>query len=180
MLHFKNWRRIEDIKPLDHSWTDVFHQFLKSDECPSFVKADIQKAKMKVDHESDGDEENLTDEMEMPDWMEILQPHEIYDDYCDDFKFDDGEDYNWAGIMPYPTNSKHFIDEIANPPDDDSLNIPDVDHMLLNSDQQFAFNLIISHLQRKHLSPLRLVVQGAAGFGKSYLISCLLKAIRLM
>ena len=67
----------------------------------------------------------------------------------------------------------------------DGLDIPDVDITLLNEDQTFAFNIVIetplmNFINQEQYKPLRLVVTGTAGSGKSYLIKCLVKAIRLL
>ena len=55
---------------------------------------------------------------------------------------------------------------------------------MLNEDQTFAFNIVIQTLmnfisQNKY-EPFRMVVTGTAGSCKSFLIKCLVKAIRLL
>jgi hypothetical protein len=44
-LHWPNWRKIEDIKPDEMSWTIKKENFLQSDICPNFVKAAIERSK---------------------------------------------------------------------------------------------------------------------------------------
>ena len=62
----------------------------------------------------------------------------------------------------------------------DGLDIPDDD---INEDQTFAFNIVIEPLMnfinQEQYKPFRLVVTGTDS-GKSYLIKCLVKAIRLL
>lgn len=46
-LHGPNWRRIIDIKENNRSWIEKFIEFIELDTCPNFVKADIERAKLK-------------------------------------------------------------------------------------------------------------------------------------
>jgi hypothetical protein len=45
ILHFPNWRTISEIKNDNISWVDRMNSFLISDNCPIFLKADVEKAK---------------------------------------------------------------------------------------------------------------------------------------
>ena len=62
------------------------------------------------------------------------------------------------------------------------LLLPNVDLSKLNDDQQFAFNIVMDALHKfynqQDVDPLRMVVSGMAGSGKSFLINCLVYAIR--
>lgn len=65
------------------------------------------------------------------------------------------------------------------------LQIPNVYVQRLNTEQRFAFNIVLKTLgdyfeKTDNYKPLRMVVSGTAGSGKSYLIKCLVKTIRLM
>ena len=66
------------------------------------------------------------------------------------------------------------------------LDIPNVCISSLNEEQMFAFKLIMTKLHEYQncestdmFEPLRLIIAGTAGCGHSYLIKCLVKAIRL-
>ena len=63
------------------------------------------------------------------------------------------------------------------------LNLTEVSISSLNSDQTFAFNIVMKTLfdyknKIETFEPLRLIIAGTAGCGKSFLIKCLVKAIR--
>ena len=65
------------------------------------------------------------------------------------------------------------------------MQIPNVDINSLNADQKFAFNMVMNSLNiyicgGENFAALRLVVQGTAGSGKSFLIKCLVKTIRTL
>ena len=88
LLRWPSWRKIADIVDVDPpNWLEKFQQFLDSDQCPSFVKAEVERTKK--DHPSDfnGDEEDDDNcsNSQQPEWMELLQPNTIYDDFVDDF-----------------------------------------------------------------------------------------------
>jgi hypothetical protein len=57
ILHFPNWRTISDIKIDQISWIDRMNSFLISNNCPNFLKADVEKAKQNcnVDNLDDPD-----------------------------------------------------------------------------------------------------------------------------
>ena len=195
LLHWPNWRKISDIVDVDPpNWLDKFLQFLASDQCPSFVKADVERAKNNYPSATNGDEEEDHDNAinsQQPEWMELLQPNTIYDDFVDDFQYwDGGPDFDWGQTAElYPTNRIDFLANLrANADSDDAndsvLTLPDVNISSLNQQQLFAFKLVTQRLQSyKHgedVDPLRLVVAGQAGSGKSFLIKCLVHAVRSM
>ena len=62
------------------------------------------------------------------------------------------------------------------------LDIPDVSLNSMNSDQNLAFQIVKKFLKdyredSHELQPLRLILAGTAGSGKSYLIKCIVKAV---
>ena len=125
------------------------------------------------------EDESIEDnDIDQPDWMDVIKP--ITDFVEDsDFKFDDGgPDYDGS-------SSNH---ENLNNSETESfgLDIPNVCISSLNEEQMFAFKLIMTKLHEYQncestdmFEPLRLIIAGAAGCGKSYLIKCLVKAIKL-
>ncbi len=69
--------------------------------------------------------------------------------------------------------------------EDVDLEIVEVDVTSLNEEQTFAFNIVMKTLQdyvehQENFQPLRLIVAGTAGSGKSYLIKCLVKTIKTL
>ena len=72
--------------------------------------------------------------------------------------------------------------------DSQELDLPDVDLSLMNEDQKFAFNIVMQtplnfingDSADNAFELLRMVVSSTAGSGKSFLIKCLIKAVRTL
>ena len=196
LLHWKNWRDLNQIRSGDETWNDCLLEFLKTDACPNFLKADVQRAVRKANgndlqHET-SDSESATDddddEIDRPDWMELIAPAETYDDIVDEFQYDDGgPDHDWSSTtLQYPDDlGLTWIEEISASIEEPDLplKLPDVTISSLNKEQKFAYNLVMNTLinyieDPDNFSPLRLIVAGTAGSGKSFLIKCLVHSIR--
>lgn len=82
LLHTPNWRKLEDIKQNNQTWEQLMSDFLKSDDCPIFVKADIERAKTNYSEEEHDIKENHQqdegDTIEQPEWAQLLEPHKEY------------------------------------------------------------------------------------------------------
>ena len=194
LLHWPNWRKISDIKNDDVSWTEKFNEFIVSDFIPNFVKAAIDQAKMQSVHVNECDsnfsqssEGNIT--AANPEWMDLIQPNAVYDDFTDEFVHDDGgPDYDWsASSHNYPRgfgiNWLDNLNENATVSNVELL-LPEVSISDMNREQRFTFNIIMETLlnYRRNTDdylPLRMIVAGTAGSGRSFLIKCLVKAIRI-
>ena len=189
LLHTPNWRQLLDVKNDNLSWVQQMESFLQTDVCPNFVKADIEKARKHINDDNLEDDIPATAEQcEQPEWMELIQPNPLYDDVYTDFKYDNGgPEYNWCQpTFIYPPdlgvswlqNLQSYIDT-----NDKKLDIPLVDVLKMNNDQKFAFNIVMKTIQNyinksDQFEPLRMIVSGTAGSGKSFLIKCLVKVIR--
>ena len=109
LLHWPNWRNIRDIKDENTTWIEKMTEFFTSEDCPNFVKADVERAKKHKAHEEQNDELNSDDNQESsnekPEWMEVIQPNPSFD-FCTDFNFDDGgPDHDWSETShEYPQN----------------------------------------------------------------------------
>lgn len=195
LLHWPNWRSIEDITGDNPDWISQFTKFLDTDICPNFVKANIENARQNVTSQIIQDTNNDTSDKsndynpEQPDWMELIQPNAVYDDFTSEFDFfDGGPDHIWSiTSLPYPdVNPQEWLTDATQTAErqkNTTLLIPNADCTKLNEKQQLAFNLVMqtifNYVDIPHSAdPLRLVVAGAAGSGKSYLIQCLVKSIR--
>ena len=44
IMHYPNWRKISDIIGEDN-WLTKFEAFIETDDCPNFIKGDVQCAK---------------------------------------------------------------------------------------------------------------------------------------
>ena len=193
LLHWPNWRKISDIKDNNTSWTSSFNEFLSGDTCPLSVKADVERAKSGKEDEM-SDEESEYDNIntqEEPDWMDLIQPCKEYPDEEESMLNDGGPDYDWSRVE-FPCTEKDIenwscsISEHLLQFYSEELRLPDVSLKSMNNDQMFAFNLVLSRLLEYKENPdqfnnhMRLIISGTAGSGKSYLINCLVKAIRLL
>jgi hypothetical protein len=94
LLHWPNWRNINEIKEDNTTWTDKMNNFLVSEDCPNFVKAEVERAKTHHNQNEKNCElptENLHEASnEQPEWMELIRPNITFDDICKDFEYDDG------------------------------------------------------------------------------------------
>ena len=196
LLHWHNWRTVGDITNTENpDWIGKFTNFMTTDHCPVFVQADVERAKeKKTNHaedevEDDDDDGHEGNDRQQPEWFDILKPNAVYDDYTTDFEYDDGgPDYNWnEAAALYPSNAISFLDDLNETQPDtenDGLNLPNIDLLSLNKDQQFAFNMVMTKLQsyKKGIKTdnLRLCISGSAGSGKSHLINSLVYGIRTL
>jgi len=101
LMHWPNWRKIEDIRTNEVSWTSAMEDFLQSKECPNFIKAEVERAKQhhtdKNMNDDDEDDPNDLGEIDEPEWMESVRPNAQYENCTSDFQYDDGgPDFDWT------------------------------------------------------------------------------------
>ena len=140
-----------------------------------------------VDEESDLDQEELDDEDQIrPDWMVLseMRPGADVDISSDLGTRDIDRNYDWFGDVrrSYPnlnlSDISNFIQQARNIGLDDDERLDTtytVDCQKLNDKQLTIFRRIESHYvdlltEPGQIEPLRLIVMGTAGTGKSYLI----------
>ena len=191
LLHWPQWRNITDIKDESTSWVSKMQEFLQSNNCPNFVKADVERARKHIgidEDESDDDQLEDNELEDQPEWMDLVKPNPHYIDGSD-FKYDDGgTEYDWSKAShDYPKNiDVKWVEKMNASLQEDNYNldIPDVNINNMNDDQELVFNIVMAtlkaHNEKRVYQPLRLIVAGTAGSGKSYLIQCLVKAIRTL
>ena len=191
LLHWPDWFDIQEVKGDTESWIDRFTGFISSDEYPAFVKAQVAKAQRYAEHPQEQVFEDDTDydaaeAEEQPDWVDVYAgQNQRYEGVEKDFDFDDGgEDYDWNStctVLPEGKDPKKWLDEMIK--DDEerhtvALELPQVSPFSLNENQRAIVSLVLYTLynfaeKRPDYRPLRLVVSGTAGTGKSYVIKCL-------
>lgn len=76
LLHWPNWFEIQEVKGDAESWIDRFKDFLATNECPTFVKAQVSKAKHYAEHPQepvfeDNVDDDAVEEEEQPDWVDV-------------------------------------------------------------------------------------------------------------
>ena len=104
LLHWPNWFDIQDVKGDTDSWFDRFKEFVSTNECPMFVKAQIVKAQRHAEHPQEDVFEEVEDEdveaEQQPDWVDIYAgQNQRYEGVKKDFDYDDGgEGYDWSSI----------------------------------------------------------------------------------
>ena len=197
LLHWPNWFDIQEVKGDDESWIDRFKDFLATDQCPLFVKAQVAKAQRYAEHpqdpvfEDDMDDDAVEAE-EQPDWIDVYAgQNQRYEGVEKDFDYDDGgEQYDWSSIsidLPEGKDPKTWLQERIKQDEEQQtenvgLELPDVSPLSLNDNQRALVCLVLQTLYNfvenpNDYQPLRLVVSGTAGTGKSYVIKCLQRLV---
>ncbi len=171
------------------SWSDLFNQHRETIE----AEADLLGPPVNnlnnesVDEESDLDQEELDDEDQIrPDWMVLseMRPGADVDISSDLGTCDIDQNYDWFSDVrrSYPnlnlSDISNFIQQARNIGLDDDERLDTtytVDCQKLNDKQLTIFCRIESHYvdlltEPGQIEPLRLIVMGTAGTGKSYLI----------
>ena len=129
----------------------------------------------------DDDEDNPNDlgEIDEPEWIESVGPNAQYENCPSDVQYWTNRNYD------YPQNHLSFIEDIHAKYEESShvLDIPNIDVESLNQEQLMAYNIVFKTLHlfisnNDDFEPLRMVITGTAGSGKSYLIKCIIKAVR--
>ncbi|XP_078350740.1 uncharacterized protein LOC144635515 [Oculina patagonica] len=198
LLHWPNWFDIQEVKGDAESWIDRFKDFVSTNDCPTFVKAQVAKAMRYAEHpqepifEEDGDDDAV-DAEEQPDWVDIYGGHnQIYEGVERDFNYDDGgEEYDWSSaciILPEGKDPTKWLQESIKENEEQEtetgeLELPEVSLSSLNENQRAIVGLVLHTLHNflenpQDYHPLRLVVSGTAGTGKSYVIKCLQSLVR--
>ena len=76
LLHWPSWFDIQEVKGDAESWIDRFKDFFASDDCPTFVKAQVAKAQRYADHPQEpvleeDEEDDTVEAEEQPDWVDV-------------------------------------------------------------------------------------------------------------
>ena len=107
VLHWPNWRHLSDLKPEHISWSEQMNIFLCTEQCPNFVKADIDRVKQKSESLDVDEESEIEDaSSQQPEWVDLMKPNTDFEVTDSDFQYNDGgENYNWnATAIPYPND----------------------------------------------------------------------------
>ena len=198
LLHWPNWFDIQEVKGDAESWIDRFKDFVSTNDCPTFVKAQVCKAQRYAEcpqepvfEEDEGDD--AIEAEEQPDWVDVYAgQNQRYEGVEKDFDYDDGgDDYDWSStciILPEGKDPKKWLQESIKENEEQEretvdLELPQVSPLSLNENQRAIVSLVLYTLynfveNQQDYHPLRLVVSGTAGTGKSYVIKCLQRLVR--
>lgn len=120
LLHWPNWFEIQEVKGEAESWIGHFKDFLATNQCPTFVKAQVSKAQHYAEHPQEPVfEDNVDDdavEEEQPDWVDVYAgQNQRYEGVEKDFDYDDGgEQYDWSSIsisLPEGKDPKKWLED---------------------------------------------------------------------
>ena len=179
MLHVP-FRDLEELLDGLNTYTEAYSRFVLSGNAPQCLQDDIdtfmQLARESVNDESEeGEDESSVESSSNPrqveEWMLICQS-------CPQLGQDSdtqSEDVNWleAGLA-YPNleESPRFITKHK----ETQVRVAHTntnDPQLLQGKQLQVYRKVQAHLESERVEPLRMIVSGTAGTGKSFLISCL-------
>jgi len=119
------------------------------------------------------DENDIQPDKEIDDMLEAIKhDHKSYGDMCIEHGFKNFPDYDWAKSSQLVTNTsvEEFNKKLKNSTKADRL---PVDMSKFNWQQQEIYDYIVSHDNMQTDQQLFLLVQGASGTGKSFLIGAL-------
>ena len=198
LFPWPNWFDIQEVKGDAESWIDRFKDFLRTSECPKFVKAQVCKAQRYAEHPQEGvfeedEDDDAVEAEEQPDWVDdYAGQNQRYEGVEKDFDYDDGGDeYDWNStciILPEGRDPKKWLQERIREDEEqeaepEDVELPQVSLLSLNENQRAIVSLVLHTLynfleNREDYHLLRLVVSGTAGTGKSYVIKCLQRLVR--
>ena len=198
LLHWPNWFDIQEVMGDAESWIDRFRDFVSTSDCPTFVKAQVSKAQRYADHPQEpvfeeDESDDAVETEEQPDWVDVYAgQNQRYEGVEKDFDYDDGgDDYDWSNtciILPEGKDPKKWLQESIKENEEQEtetvdLELPQVSPLSLNENQRAIVSLVLYTLYNfvenpQDYHPLRLVVSGTAGTGKSYVIKCLQRLVR--
>ncbi len=189
LLHWPTWRKLSDIKDEDMSRTSAFDIFIITDTCPCFVKADVDRAKRKQSAHMDKEDEHQISEDEedpenKPPWMQLLQPNPNFNTDPDILFDDGGPESDWGHhSRNYPAGfGLKWLGQLDRDMSHRKYLTGQITLAQLNEEQQFAFNIVLNTMLQyqkdpSSVHPLRLIITGTPGSGKSFLIKSLVSAL---
>ena len=182
MLHrpFRDERQLLDGYV---TFTESYASYLRTGDIPPCLQDDIyrleqaERTRNDDSDDSDENEDNSSGDREsrgrnVEEWMLICQHRAHLGDNQESFT----SDIDWleaARTYPNLDEAPSFIarSKQTHTPRQDSLNLPNPE--LLQGNQRRVYQAVQRQLTQLNLDPLRMIVSGTAGTGKSFLIGCL-------
>ena len=107
---------------------------MESEQWPKFVKADVKRVKRYLSEVADQETDLSSDfsEVDQPEWMELIAPNAVFDDFTSEFQYDDGgPDFDWSiQNHSYPPKiGVKFLGSLSaeSELDDSDLQLPEVE-----------------------------------------------------
>ena len=123
LLQWPNWFDIQEVKGDAESWIDRFTEFISSNECPAFAKAQVAKAQRYAEQPQepvfeDGEDDDAAEAEEQPiHWLDVYagqnQRYEVVEKDLD--SDDGGENYDWNStcfVLPKGKDPKKWLEEM--------------------------------------------------------------------
>ena len=158
LLHWPNWFNIQEVKEDAESWIERFTDFISSNECPAFVKAQVAKAQRYAEQSQEpvfveDEDDDAVEAEQQPDWVDVYAAqNQRYEGVEKDLDYDDGgEDYDWNStciVLPGDKDPKKWLEEIIKEDEQREtetagLELPQVSPFSLNENQRAIVSLVL-------------------------------------
>ena len=178
MLHIP-FRCVDSLKGKHTTFEAAYVDFLSSGSIPPCLEDDIQRV-LHADHNDDDDQDQQETQADQPnrfteEWMILCNQHPS------DLTVDDLSSVQWqdaAKIYPNLQEANRFIITAKGSQVSTTSHSDDVNPAALQGHQRTAYEKVKLHFQNKTTQPLRMIISGTAGTGKSFLINCLRQLLR--
>ena len=174
MLHIP-FRCVDSLKNGHTTYEAAYVEFLSSGRIPPCLEDDVQRV-LHVDHNDDDDDQHQQNAQAgqpnrfTEEWMILCNQHPS------DSTVDELSSVQWqdaAKMYPNLEEANRFIITAKGNQVSTTLHSDAVDPALLQGHQRTAYDKVKLHFLNKSTDPLRMIISGTAGTGKSFLINCL-------
>ena len=169
MLH-KPFRQISTLITGFDTFIEAYTAYARSTEMPSSLNNDIQQLNATDNNEDDSDNEtqNNIHHLHTEEWMLLCRAYPTLESQIDLQEHDwNPAAQRYPNLPQVPSFISHHRDSVIQ----HSINIADINK--LQEKQLLAYTIVKQHFESNCDAPLRIIISGTAGTGKSYLIQCL-------
>ena len=183
LMQHKCFRNMADLLSGHETYADAYAAFLINATIQPSLQEDLQRLQQQQHEPEPSDEEEQTGETEnvssaarpndTEDWMHICQNRPGFQQPNSRAN---SEDFDWTlAAQSYPNlrEAPSFIAQQQQASNIDPTFTTTAKPELLCGKQLHVYNIISEHFQSANESPIRMIISGTAGTGKSYLIHCL-------
>ena len=184
MLH-RPFREYQQLKAGYDTYAEAFAGYLQSGSIPPSLEDDLYRLQQQQEQqdsgESDSDSEEVSDEQGQhnqarEEWMLLCSNLQQSPEEQEETQ----QSTDWTAAAQLYPNLQEAPRFVTHAKENAQLQVPTstADPERLQAKQRLVYNAVCSHIQAEDPEPLRMVVSGTAGTGKSFLIHCL-KALLL-